>query len=94
MDIAPIMVGDIAEAQRIELGIPAATVGMQWKKYRPGNDAAHQADDRHHPQEPKEKISVQRRVAEDMAIGQLEERAEPIKETTWKLGAPFTGGGC
>lgn len=90
MDVVPVRVGDIAEAQGVELLVAGTTAGVQRQQYRPGDDAPDQAHDRHHPQEPQEEVTVQRGMAQDMAVGQLEEGPEPVDETARKLRAPFT----
>lgn len=77
-----VMLGDITHSEKIELYAYSTAGDVEWEQDGPSYQAADKAYGRCDFEISKEKIGVQRLVVQDIGIGDADECANPIEQTT------------
>jgi len=71
----------ISKREDVKLRFASASSDVDRKQDREGDAAANQTSDNSHLQQTQEQVAVQRVVVQDITIGNIEEVAEPSKES-------------
>lgn len=80
MRVELVCVGDIAEAEYVELLLAISSCGVDRKEDGPGDTAPNQADDDRYLQVPEQKIAIKGVVLQYESIWELIEGLQPPKK--------------
>ena len=77
---------DVAEADGVQLLLAPSSCCIDGKQDRPDEQTSDETDDGRHFEVAKEEIAVKGLMIEDVAVGHLDEGANPIEEAIGQFG--------
>jgi len=77
---------DIAECERIELGLATSSVVVHAKQEDPGDDGTYKTNVGEHAEVSDEEVVVKRLMVQDELIRQLSESRDPVEHAKCRLG--------